>query len=146
MKGEIQMREEVERIMRWEKADEDFNNFYLKFRNADEELSDIQYHCKHEIIVFPFPIAYCSPRKCLFCGRENIYLGNVGDPILIYNYKSDHIYGLSPKKRFEIVKKLFIKIAEENPEMELSQITKRVQDEINHESEDFKKFAHEEYK
>ena len=140
-------KEEIEKILWWERVEKDYFHYYSLFRNTDKMLSEFRYKCLHEIIVIPVPISYCSNRKCLLCGKEDVYLGAVGDnTILIYNYKSKYIYGLSSESRFEIVKKLFIKIASENPDMELSQVAKAVQEEIDYETSEFIELAKEEFR
>ena len=131
------MRKEVELILRREQSEK-------KLKEAKKELEMIYNACEHEIVVYlEFDnnlSGYEAYRyyKCLFCGHDS----NFGFGKRIINLADAGIFHTDEKK-FELVKRLFIKTATEHPRLGLDKIVKIVQDKINKRHKDFVEIAEE---
>ena len=131
------MRKEIEFIFRREKAERDF-------KEARNELETICKDCNHEIVGYLEQSdnisGYEAIRyfKCLFCGADS----NFGFGKRIINVADAGIFHTNEKK-FELVKRLFIKTATEHPRTGLDRIVQIVQKKINKRHKDFVEIAKE---
>ena len=120
------MRKEVELILRRDELEK-------TLKETKDELEKISNNCEHEIVVYldydQNISGYESIRyfKCLFCGDDSNY--SFGKRII--NIVDVDIFYYTNQKRFEIVKRLFIKTATEHPRTGLDKIVKIVQNKIN---------------
>ena len=118
------MRKDVERILRWEDLVEKHKKLRDLTMRACRGISYIRTNCKHEVVIATkteIVPQYIVGKKCLFCGREDINLGRLGfNTTVIHSIKSK--LWLSHPAKYEVAKKLFIKFATENPDMETIEI------------------------
>ncbi|MBQ9297760.1 MAG: hypothetical protein IJ223_01790 [Clostridia bacterium] len=141
------MRKEVERILCWQNLYKDYMHYRSLLRKTEQMLSDFRDNCKHEIIVITanssIDYRLSHECKCLFCGKEEQHYGIIGkSPRFIH---SSNKFWLSHPFRFEVAKKLFIKIALDNPDKNILEIAEIMHQEIDSESEDFIKYSEEVY-
>ncbi|MBQ9298490.1 MAG: hypothetical protein IJ223_05650 [Clostridia bacterium] len=131
------MRKELEVISRREELEKEL----IRIRR---ELERIHNRCEHEVVVIT---EYCQnptgnesyhEMKCLFCGMEDTQIASKR----FIDVSKERIYG-SNQQMFEIVKRLFIKCAEENPNKNLNSIVELVKYKIFSKDEDFCKIAKE---
>lgn len=131
------MRKEVELILRREQSEK-------KLKKAKKELEIIYNNCEHEIVVYlefdynPSGYEVYRYYKCLFCGDDS----NYGFGKRIINLADAGIFSTDEKK-FELVKRLFIKTATEHPRLRLDRIVEIVQNKINKRHKDFVEIAEE---
>ena len=131
------MRKEIELILRREQSEK-------KLKEAKKELEIIYKNCDHEIVVY-LEFDYNSTGheayryfKCLFCGDDS----NFGFGKRIINLADADIFDTDEKK-FELVKRLFIKTATEHPHTGLDKIVQIIQSKINKRNKDFVEIAEE---
>ena len=141
------MRKEVERILRWEDLDKKHKQFRAVAIKACKYLSTLQTRCKHEVLIVtqtgnvPQSI---QNTKCLFCGRENINLGYLDFNTKVIHSVNSKLW-LSHPSKYEVAKKIFIKLAIENPNMGIEQIANMVNTKIDSESKIFIEATEEVY-
>ena len=138
---------DIERILRWEKLDKQHKMLRELTMKTCRAISKLETKCKHEIIIATatgiVPQAI-KTTKCLFCGREDINIGYLGFNTKVIHSENSKLW-LSHPAKYEVVKKLFIKIATDNPDMEAIEIAKKIQKEIDSESEEFIRASEEAY-
>ena len=139
---------DVKRILRAAELEGKCIRFYNLMEKKRRELGKCQGKCRHEIVVFT-KYSHCYGgyddnlyQKCLFCGKESASRQSFYHSRIIDVSRSINMEYYTRQEKFEIVKRLYIKIAISNPGIASDQIQKMVEAEIENPTNVFWEIAH----
>ena len=137
---------DVSRILRAQELETRYNRYYRLANKKHTELDSFQRECMHEIVVTTeYNDSYNIPQKCLFCCKESsTHQGFYGSHAIDVSSVESMEY-LDPDEKFETVRKLFVKIATENPKLSIKEVQQMVESEIANPTKLFWSVKHDIY-